>query len=297
MTGFGGAADGSTPLPSGVVTFVLTDVVGSTRLWERSPDSMAAALEDHEQIVATAVGANHGVVLKSRGEGDSTFSVFRLASDAASAAVAVQRGLAAAEWPPDCSIRVRISMHTGQAVERDGDYFGRAVNRAARVRAIAEAEQILVSRSAAELIVDHLPPGCRLIEGGHRRLKDLDRPESVYVLAYDERDGSAAPADRPGVPARLPLSLSFPARLTDALRQFVGRHDEQQVLHEALKRTDATARPEVVLIGGEPGIGKTSLAGQFGRAVHQDGIPVVYGRCYDDSAVPYGPWWQVLRAL
>lgn len=169
-------------LPSGVVTFVLSDIVGSTRLWERVPTAMEAALARHDEIVSEAMAAHDGVVLKSRGEGDSTFSVFTLATDALAAAHAAQVGLIAERWPPGARLAVRFAVHTGESVERGGDFVGPAVNRAARLRSVAQGGEVLVSESTARLVADRLPAGARMIELGEVRLRDLDRPEPTYVL-------------------------------------------------------------------------------------------------------------------
>jgi DNA-binding SARP family transcriptional activator/class 3 adenylate cyclase len=181
----------SVPLPSGVVTFLLTDVEGSTRLWEAHAADMAVALPRHDQIMATAVGDRGGVVLKARGEGDSTFSVFARASDAATAALAAQRALADEPWPPATPLSVRMALYTGEALERDRDYYGRTVNRAARLRGLASGGQILVSQATAEVIRDHLGPEVRLIDLGAQPLPGIDRPEQVLALA------TAAAAPKP----------------------------------------------------------------------------------------------------
>ena len=125
---------GVAALPTGVVTFVLTDVVGSTELWERAPNVMEKALVRHDEIVAAAVSAENGVLLRSKGEGDSTFSVFWRASDGLRAAYQLQRAMRLEPWPVGVEIRIRVGVDTGEAAERDGDYFGSAVNRVARLR-------------------------------------------------------------------------------------------------------------------------------------------------------------------
>jgi predicted ATPase/class 3 adenylate cyclase/DNA-binding CsgD family transcriptional regulator len=187
-------------LPSGVVTFVLSDVVGSTRLWERVPAAMETALAHHDELVTAAVSAHNGVVLKARGEGDSTFSVFTLATEALAAAYEAQVALGAARWPAGARLAVRFAVHTGEAVERDGDFLGPAVNRAARLRAVAQGGDVLVSESSARLVVDRLPAGARLIELGEVRLRDLDRPEPTYVLSgpglTEPRSGRTHRGDR-----------------------------------------------------------------------------------------------------
>ena len=121
-------------LPTGVTTFCLSDIVGSAGLWERDPGAMAAALVRHDELVAGAVESHGGRFLKSKGEGDATFSVFESASDAVQAAIAATRALGAEPWPHAWSITARFGIHTGEAERRDDDYFGPAVNLAARVR-------------------------------------------------------------------------------------------------------------------------------------------------------------------
>ena len=118
-----------------MVTFLLTDIEGSSALWEADPDAMAAALELHDELIAAAARGHGGRLLKTKGEGDSTLTVFRRASDAVAGAVELREALAGASWPGELELRVRIALHTGEAHERDGDYFGPALNRAARLRA------------------------------------------------------------------------------------------------------------------------------------------------------------------
>src|SRR5262245_54271979 len=111
-------------LPEGVVTFLLTDIEGSTRLWDDHPDSMAAALETHERVVAETVQRCGGRLLRERGEGDSTLSVFIRASDAVHAALDVQRGLGPERWPHGVALPTRAALHTGEAQMRNGEYYG-----------------------------------------------------------------------------------------------------------------------------------------------------------------------------
>ena len=170
-------------LPSGVVTFVLTDIVGSTKLWEQAPEAMGAALRTHDAIINKAVVENRGVFVKSRGEGDSTFSVFARASDAVRAAYAAQVEIVRAAWPTSPAISVRFAVHTGEAVGADDDYTGTTVNRAARIRSVAEGGEVLVSAATAGLVADQLPVDVALVALGEVRLRDLKRPESIYALA------------------------------------------------------------------------------------------------------------------
>lgn len=188
------------PLPSGVVTFLLTDVVGSTVMWERAPAAMPDALAAHDRIIGAAVAGHGGTVLKSRGEGDSTFCVFRRATDAVAAALDAQIALDVEAWPDDCALAVRMAVHTGEAIERDGDYYGRTVNRVARLRATAGPGEVLLTRATADLVADHLPDGAVLEEVGVRALVGLDRPETVYRAHRGAPAGNRlSPADDRGL--------------------------------------------------------------------------------------------------
>jgi WD40 repeat protein/DNA-binding SARP family transcriptional activator len=176
-------------LPSGVVTFLLTDIEESARLWADHADGMASAVARHDEIVAAAVAAAGGTRLKSRGEGDGTLSVFTRATDGIVGALGVRDGLEKADWPPGVRLSVRCALHTGEAVERDGDYFGPTLNRAARLRALAVGSQVLVSQATAELTRDQLPDGSDLVELGPFELRDLERPERIFALVEPGKPG------------------------------------------------------------------------------------------------------------
>src|SRR5690348_14619277 len=149
-------------LPSGTVTFLLTDVEGSTRLWEQHPEAMRRALVRHDAIVESLTERHGGRVVRPRGEGDSRFCVFARATDAVAAAAAIQRALHGEPWPPPTAVRVRMALQTGEADLRAGDYYGAAVNRCARLRAIAHGGQTLLADATAALVRDHLPDGASL---------------------------------------------------------------------------------------------------------------------------------------
>src|SRR2546423_151221 len=165
-------------LPSGTVTFLLTDIEGSTRLWEEQPDAMRLALARHDAMAASIVGEFAGVLVKSRGEGDSLFAVFPLANDAAAAACAIQSAFLRESWPNSLALKVRMALHTGDAGLRDGDYYGAAVNRCARLRAVGHGGQILLFAPSPELIRASLPPHVSFAGCGEHRLKDLSRPQT-----------------------------------------------------------------------------------------------------------------------
>src|SRR6188508_920510 len=170
-------------LPSGTVTFLLTDVEGSTALWEAAPETMRVALARHDALFEDAVTRHDGVHIRPRGEGDSRFAVFASAPDAVAAAIAIQRAFAVEPWPTPRPVQVRIGLHTGEAELRDGDYYGSAVNRCARLRGIGHGGQILLSEATAALVRDALPARATLDDLGTHRLKDLTRPERVFQLA------------------------------------------------------------------------------------------------------------------
>ena len=166
-----GRREESARFPAGVLTFLLTDVEGSTPLWERHGAVMGAALARHELLVAEAVASHGGQLIKTRGEGDSTLSVFGRASDAAAAAVELQQRLAAERWPDGIALPTRTALHTGEAESRVGDYYGQTLNRAARLRALGRGGQVLLSRATAELVADQLPAGVGLTDVGAHRLR------------------------------------------------------------------------------------------------------------------------------
>src|SRR5262245_22414698 len=163
-------------------SYVFTDVVNSVALWERDSGRMSAAMARHDELVQTVVAEAGGTLVRTKGEGDSTFSVFATALDAVLAAAAVQRAVAVEPWPPTTTIRVRVGVHTGEAEARAGDWYGPAVNRAARLRGLASGGQTLVSGLAAGLVADRLPADLRLVYRGRRILRGIERPEEVWEL-------------------------------------------------------------------------------------------------------------------
>lgn len=169
-------------LPTGVTTFLLTDVVGSTALWEANPAAMSVALVRHDALLIEAVEQAGGRLIKSMGEGDSTVSVFVRADDGVRAALAANAALAEESWPDGAVIRVRSALHTGVAELRDAQYFGPVLNRTARLRSLAEAGEVLVSSVVAELVGAHLPEDCALVDLGVHGLPGLGQPELVHAI-------------------------------------------------------------------------------------------------------------------
>lgn len=238
-----------TGLPSGTVTFLLTDVEGSTRLWESDGAVMPQAMDRHDAIVEGCVEVRDGVVIKERGEGDSRFAVFANAADAVAAAVAIQTELAEEEWPTESEIRVRIGLHTGFAHLRDGDYYGSVVNRCARVRSLGYGGQTLLTAGTHEVVKDDpLPERTTMRDLGEHRLKDLTEPEHVFQLVVD-----GLPYDFPPLKSLGSTTNNLPEQLTE----FYGRERELAEARSLL----ADSRLLTILAPG--GTGKTRLALQL----------------------------------
>src|ERR1700747_313040 len=185
-------------LPTGTVTFLFTDIEGSTRLVRDLGDQYASVLKQHQLIIRQAIAAASGGEVRT--EGDSFFAVFPTAPAALGAAVAGQRGLAAQAWPAGQSVRVRMGLHTGNGVLSGSDYVGMDVHRAARIASAAHGGQLIVSDSTRSLVEQSLPAGTRLRELGEHRLKDIVHPEHLYDLIID------------GLPAEFPPPRSLDAR-------------------------------------------------------------------------------------
>ncbi|TMK76538.1 MAG: hypothetical protein E6G45_13025, partial [Actinobacteria bacterium] len=170
--------------PRGTVTFLFTDVEGSTRLLKQLRERYGEVLAEHQGILREAFAAHGGEEVDT--QGDAFFYVFSRARHAADAAAAAQRALAAHSWPEGLELRVRIGMHTAEPTLSDeGCYHGLGVHRTARIMAAGHGGQILVSRATASVLADDEPPGIRLRDLGEHRLKDLDRPEHIYQLDVD----------------------------------------------------------------------------------------------------------------
>ena len=185
--------------PSGTVIFVFTDIEGSTGLWEAAPERMSVALERHDVIVRSAVEAHAGYMFSSGGDG---FAVaFARAGDAVAAAVEAQGRLTAEAWPAGFSIRVRMGLHTGEVTERDGDYFGTAVNQAARLMALGSGGQVLCSQVTAGLV----GAGVKLVDLGEHRLRDLSAPQRIFQVGFPPVTGHRSYAACTWIPGRVEL--------------------------------------------------------------------------------------------
>ncbi|HEX3976093.1 MAG TPA: protein kinase, partial [Solirubrobacteraceae bacterium] len=169
-------------LPTGVVTFCMSDIQGSTAMWESQPTAMAEALVRHDELIADCMAARGGRLIGSMGEGDSTVSAFHSAPDAVAAALDATRALTVESWPAGLRINARFGLHTGEAERRGANYFGPAINLAARLRAQADGGQVFLSSVTAELVVRHLPPDCELVDLGPHRLAGVAAAERIHAL-------------------------------------------------------------------------------------------------------------------
>ena len=233
-------------LPTGTVTFLFTDIEGSTRLWEDHPDAMAQALRRHDEILRTSIEASGGYVFKT--VGDAFCAAFESATPGLEAARAAQWLLSAERWPAPVELRVRMALHTGSSEERDGDYFGPiTLNRIARLIAVAHGGQTVVSLATAELVHDRLPEDLVLRNLGEHRLKDLSRPERIFQLEADGLTAEFPPLrslDNSALRNNLPIQLT----------SFVGREDELKDIRSLMDQS------RLVTLTGAGGSGKTRLA-------------------------------------
>ncbi len=203
-------------VPTGTITFLFTDIEGSTTLWEHHPDTMPTALARHDALLRSVMTAHGGHVFKT--VGDAVYASFADPADAVSAALAAQRALAAEEWGEVGSLRVRMALHTGVAQYRDNDYFGRTLNRLARILSTGYGGQILLSVATVELVRDSLPGGTNVKNLGEHALKDLLRPEHIFQLTT------------PDLPVEFP-ALKSPAEYERQIQQqMMGVVDFRQAL-------------------------------------------------------------------
>jgi class 3 adenylate cyclase len=230
-------------VPEGTVTFVFTDIVGSTRLWERHPEQMRAAVQRHDELMRAAFLAGGGHVFKT--VGDAFCVAFAEPSSALTASAAVQRRLAAEPWGVVGALEVRIGIHTGTAEMRDGDYFGGTLNRAARIEAAAHGGQVLVSGVTRSLVLDHPPEGLSFRDLGEHRLKSLERAEQLFQLA-----GEGLVADFPPPRSMSVLPNNLPAQTTS----FIGRAEEMAAITARL-----TGPTKLLTLTGSGGTGKNTI--------------------------------------
>lgn len=238
-----------TELPGGTVTFLFTDIEGSTNLLRHLGEGYEGVLSDHRKVLRHAFESSGGIVVDA--QGDAFFVVFPRAADAVAAALQGQRALAAHEWPPEGKPRVRMGIHTGEPSLVEEGFIGLPVHRGARLCAAGHGGQILLSSTTRDIAEDHLPPGIGLVDLGERRLKDFDRPEAISQVTAEGLEsafpplrgvGSApfagqeeelAAAAQAVLRTRPPRDRSTGARMTAALRRVV----------DPLRRVSGRGRP------------------------------------------------------
>lgn len=240
-------------LPVGTVTFVFTDIEGSTRLVQELGSAWADVLETHNELLRTAIAAHDGLVVKT--EGDSFFAVFTSAPQALAAAARAQEALSEHQWNLETPVRVRIGIHTGTGILGGEDYIGLDVHRAARISAAAHGGQTIMSEATAVLVERELPTGLDLRDLGKHRLKDLTQPEALFQLLVPGLDTDFPPLKTlDAIPNNLPVQLT----------SFVGRR------HELGSALALLARSRLLTLTGPGGTGKTRLALQIGAEMSGD---------------------------
>jgi class 3 adenylate cyclase len=235
-------------VPSGTVTFLFTDIEGSTEWWDQQPVAMRPALERHDEILRGAVMGHGGFVFASGGDGID--AAFQRSVDAVEAAVEAQRALQSEAWPAPIVLKARMGIHTGEAQERGGNYFGAPLNRAARLMGAAHGGQILVSRATAE-VLDPVA-GIDLVDLGLHRLRGLVASMQIFAL----RSADLMWVDRP-----LAANRDMTGNLPRLATEFVGRVAELGQLAESLRRR------RLLTLTGPGGVGKTRLAVESGWSV------------------------------
>jgi predicted ATPase/class 3 adenylate cyclase len=258
-------------LPTGTITFLFSDIEGSTRKWEQHPEAMRLALASHDRMLREAFQANGGYVFKTIG--DAFCVAFDTAQQAVVAALHAQRALRAETWDGIGELKVRMTLHTGAAEHRDGDYFGQSLNRIARILSSAHGGQVLLSLPTQELVRDLLPAGVQLRALGEHRLRDLARPEHLFQLVT---------ADLPSQFPALRSLESVPNNLPEQLNTFIGRERELAEVKRLLGST------RLLTLTGTGGTGKTRLSLQVAAELLEqfhDGVWFVEFATIDEGAL------------
>jgi len=238
------------PLPSGTITFVFTDIEGSTQRWERHRAAMEVAVRRHDALMRKAIGGRNGYVFKTIG--DAFCASFTRPEDALAAALDAQRALGSEDFSSVDGLRVRVAIHTGTTDERDGDYFGPAVNRVARLLAIGHGGQVLISGATGSVVQGDLPTDVILRDLGEHRLRDLAQSEHVYQLVAPDLAVDFPPLRSLG---------NFANNLPQQMTSFVGRETEIAQILALLDKN------RLVTLIGSGGVGKTRTSLQVAASL------------------------------
>jgi predicted ATPase/class 3 adenylate cyclase/Tfp pilus assembly protein PilF len=245
-------------IPTGTITFLFTDIEGSTKLWESNPNEMNLALSKHDSILRQAIESNTGYVFKT--VGDAFCAAFQTAPNALLAALEAQRALLAETWSTPSPIKVRMGLHTGEANERANDYFGPTLNRIARMFSAGHGGQTLLSSSTVGYLRDHLPAQVTLRDMGLHHFKDLNQPEQVFQLVAPDLPSEFAPLKS------LEMALNNLLTYSTNSSQLIGRATEIEDLRQLLAQDSMP----LVTLTGVGGTGKTRLSLAVARLVRSD---------------------------
>ena len=276
-------------LPSGNVTFLFTDIEGSTRLMQQYPDAMQAALVRHNALLQRAIGAHRGHVFQVLGDGFC--AAFEDAGDALGAALAAQRALHEERWGEVGAVRVRMGLHTGTVQARDGEYDSSlTLARVQRVMTAGHGGQTLLSAATADRVRQALPAGTTLRDLGPHKLRGIAEPENIYQFVAADLPSAFPPLRVEDVAAGTATPLSQLVR-----GQLVGRASESAQLREHWANAQQ-ARGQLVLLSGEPGVGKTRLAQDLVVHAQMSGATLLRGGCYEyEATTPYLPFVEAFR--
>jgi class 3 adenylate cyclase/tetratricopeptide (TPR) repeat protein len=260
-----------TELLTGTVTFLFTDIEGSTQLLKRLGKTYGEALADHREILRAAA-REHGGDEVDR-QGDSFLFAFPRADEAAAAAIDGQQRLEAHKWPAGARLRVRMGIHTAEPTVSEEGYYGLGVHRAARIMSAAYGGQVLVSLAASSVLEDAELNGGKLRDLGEHWLKDLDRPERLYQLDVSGLKSAFPPLRSAEQPRRHAERTT-----TDASEELLERSEASSTLVESLAAVAQTGQGRLVLVSGEAGVGKSVLLRRFCDA-QRGSARILWGAC------------------